>query len=129
MGMWGSIFVAVVSGLVVVVVAWIFSVSTPRVRDRYSRWRLRRITKAEERNVARKRAERQRERSEGIAAADAEGRRVAVSHTGRRPVEVTFNDGSVAYHFCGDWQAYQAAMRSGRYDLKRTHHTDPPPLI
>lgn len=130
MGMWEAIIVAVVGGLVVVAVAKLFTVSAPRVRGGYSRWRHRRAAKAATRKAARKQAEQQRDRRVRIAAAEAEGRRVPVSHhTGRRPVKVTFNDGTVSYHFCGDWQAYQTAMRSGRYDLRRTFHTDPPALI
>lgn len=127
--MWQAIVVTVMGGVIVAAAVGIFTVSAPRVRDRCSRARQRRTTKAATRKAARKQAEQQRDRSERIAAAEAEGRRVAVSHTGRRPVEVTFNDGSRSYYFCGDMQAYQVAMRSGRYDLRRTFHTGPPPLI
>lgn len=121
--------VAVVGGLVVIAVAKFATVSGPQVRRRYLRSRQRRITKRADREAARKQAEQQRARTERIAAADIEGSLVAVNHTGRRPVRVTFNDGTVSYYFCGDWQAYQAAMQSGRCDPRRTFPSNPPPLV
>ena len=99
-----------------------------RVKEKWPQWRQRRIENTSTRTVARERADRERVRRQRIADANAEGKLIAVSRRGSSPVEVTFSDGTRSYYFCGDWDAYTAAMRSGYYDLTRTFPT-PAPLI
>ncbi|MFI6960021.1 hypothetical protein ACIBJI_41965 [Nocardia sp. NPDC050408] len=124
MNMWQA--VAVTLGCAAVV--GIFGRLTPRVKQGWSQWRQRCTAKVAARKAAREHEKREHARQEKIAAAEAEGKVIAVSRRGHRPVEVTFSDGTRSYYFCGDWEAYTAAMRSGNYPLTRTFHTSPPPI-
>lgn len=123
-----SIWQAIAVGLVVATLTGIFKFLGSRVKLRWPQWRQRRSAKVAARKNARECEKREHAHREKIATAQASGKVVAVSCQGHRPKEVTYSDGTRSYFFCGDWEAYRAAMRSGRYPLTRTFHTSPPPI-
>jgi hypothetical protein len=98
------------------------------VKQQWPQWRRRRSEKTDARRTARKRVNRERVRQQRIADAATDGKLIAVGRRGSRPAEVTFSDGTVSYYFCGDWEAYRAALRSGQYDPTRTLITCAPSI-
>lgn len=97
-----------------------------RVKAVWPAWRRKRGVKRTARTAARAQARAERTRRQIIETAESQGRIVPVSRSGRMPVVMTFSDGTHSAYFQGDFEAYVAAMRSGRYDPARTFHTHAP---
>jgi len=122
MTMWQAIAV----GLVVAATAGAFKFLAPRVKRVWLQWRRRGAAVAAARKGRREREAREHALAEKITAAEVKGELVAISRRGSMPVEVTYSDGSTSCFFRGDWDAYKVALRSGRYDPRRTFPFNPP---
>lgn len=96
------------------------------------RERFRRILSLHPVRVLVQRRHRRREHKEierKIKEAHDAGKIVPIARSGRRPIAVTWSDGSVSYYFCNDLPAYKQAVTSRRYPHDRTFNGKPPLLI
>ncbi|MBF6358302.1 hypothetical protein IU449_27775 [Nocardia higoensis] len=128
MTIWETIFASITATTTAAAVMGSTKSLAPRVKRGWTQRRLDRSATMTARREAREREAEERAMREKIAAAEEQGKAVALYVTDDHPRARVFSDGSCSYHFCGDHEGYRAALQSGQYDPRRTYPGFPPPV-